>query len=354
MEEIPMKTSLYRLAPAAALLLLSAGLAGCPACEDEGVNYAVDDEWTNSAGDECVCVDKDVVDCVTPCEPCTHEGETYECDETWVDSVGDNCTCDDGDVTCVTPTLLRGVHLVPDLAIPCDLDGDTATPDDIGAACIDLYVEDSTVPLNLESGPFPFAASTAFTALPLTGTLTFHVVAYGDANETANRILSIPVTLVEGDSKTFIAYGLVAATAVGTDVSDTDISNPATGKARVKVFHGELATLGAATLDVWLGVGGVKITEDLAYSTYSTAMEVDPSTDVMVAIDTDDNGVPEWVTAGLPTTGITTVAGEIYDLFLVINPTYDNLDPTSPPMLMLVHTPDSNAPEVLGIFQYVP
>ncbi|MBW1878312.1 MAG: hypothetical protein JRJ84_08125 [Deltaproteobacteria bacterium] len=335
-----MKTSVYGLAPVAALLLLATGLAGCDGkCDHEDATYEDGDEWIASNGDECECIDG-VVDCVTPDPGCTHEGTDYDHGDSWTAANGDACTCDAGTVECVAPTLLRGVHLVPDLAAPCDINPDTAV-EDIGAACLDLYVEDSTVPLNLDAGPFPFGASTGHTALPLTGTLNFHAVAYGDTNIAANRLVSVAVTLAAGDTKTFTLYGLNAVA--------MDVAAPATGKARVTVFHGEISALSAAGLDIY--IGATKVTDDLAYGAYSTSIEIDPATDTTVAIDTDNNpGAMEWGTAPVATAGITLAANEFHDLFLVLNPTYDNTDPTSPPLLILQYIDDAQEPTTLGIF----
>ncbi|MBW2257675.1 MAG: hypothetical protein JRI25_24180 [Deltaproteobacteria bacterium] len=343
-----MKTSLYRLPFLGALLVLGMGSDCGNKCDHEDATYEDGDEWIASNGDECECIEGEV-DCVTPDPGCTHEGVDYDHGDSWTSSTGESCTCDAGEVLCMAPTLLRGVHLVPDLAAACDLDPDTAVTD-MGAACLDLYVEDSTVPLNLDAGPFPFGASTAHTALPLTGTLNFHAVAYGETNIADNRLVSVAVTLEAGDTKTFTLYGLAGASAVSTDVSDSDVSAPATvGKARVTVFHGEISALSAAGLDIY--IGATKVSEDLAYGAYSTSIEIDPATDTTVAIDTDNNpGAMEWGTAPVATAGITLAANEFHDLFLVLNPTYDNTDPTSPPLLILQYIDDAQEPTTLGIF----
>lgn len=213
------------------------------------------------------------------------------------------------------PPLLRGVHLAPAMAPGCDLDGDTGTVADQVAACVVLFVGDGQVPLAADA--FPFGANSTFLPLPITGTYDFHAVGYDTflatpalANTEEARVASFSVTVLPESVQTFVAFGHPGYANTGVAVIDDEaaLAPPASGQARLRVFHGAFAASTAAP-DVLLGA--TPIADGLGYGSFSAGVELAPGDDQVVAVDLTGDGAPDLIALA------DLAADTAYDLFLV-------------------------------------
>lgn len=240
--------------------------------------------------------------------------------------------------------LLRTVDLAPDLATPCDADGDTATTTDQYTGCLAMFVGDGQVPL--DTRPFPFGASSTFLPVPVTGDYTFNGVDWntwraspGTANTPSNRVISFDVPLDPNSVQSVVIYGLAAAGNTGTVRIDDDLTPPTSGKARLRFFDGAYGAA-SATPDVTLGF--TVVASGAVYGQFSAPVEVDPGADQPLAIDLNGDGSPNIVAL------LSVEADTLYDLFLV------NVDPGMVPsgFLGFLHTPTTEQPTLVPFAVY--
>ncbi len=234
------------------------------------------------------------------------------------------------------PVLFRGMHLSPDLATGCDLDGDFGTTEDQYAACVALFVGTGQVPLSASA--FPFGASSGFLPMPITGGQTLQIVdwnawqaAPASGNVAENRVASISVALTPGTTQTVVLYGARLTGNTGSRIVAESLAPPTEGEALIRVFHG---AFGAAQASPDVALGGAPIAEGATYGTFSTGVEVGPGADQALTIDLDGDEVPDLVAL------ITLEADTAYDLMLV------NVPPSTVPsgFLGMLHTRTSEEP----------
>lgn len=240
--------------------------------------------------------------------------------------------------------LLRTVDIAPDLATPCDVDGDTATTTDQYTACLSIFVGDGEVPL--DTRPFPFGASSTFLPVPVTGDYTFNAVDWntwraspGTANTPDNRVISFEVPLDPNSVQTVVIYGLKQAGNTDTRRIADDLTPPTAGKARLRFFDGAFM---ASTAEPNVALGFTVVATNATYGDFAAPVEVDPGADQALTIDLNGDGTPDLVAL------LSLDADTLYDLFLV------NVDPGTVPsgFLGLLHTSTSEQPTLVPFGVY--
>src|SRR5690606_22864285 len=242
--------------------------------------------------------------------------------------------------------LLRGIHLSPDRATGCDLDGDLETTEDQFSACVALFIDPGRVPL--VAAAVPVGASSAYLPVPIAGPRTVHAVdwnasqaAPGAGNVPENRVASFSVALTPGTVQTAVLYGSTTMGNTGVRLISEDLTPPEAGASHLRVFHGAYVVTSAVP-DVALN--GALVAEAMAYGTFSDAVVVTPGADQVLTVDLDGDEVPELVAL------ISLDADHLYDLMVVNVPT--SMVPSG--FLGMLHTSESQEPVLVPFGPFTP